>query len=84
MTGGKVSIPKGQILQLTTDESRKANGDHECFYCDYKALCSTVRLGQKIFVADGSLTLEVMAIDPAGVYLTCKVWKLSVLCYFGC
>ena len=61
--GKDVEISKDQIVVLETDEAFKNLCDGNAIYCDYKALATTVRLGQLIFVADGMLTLEVTEVN---------------------
>ncbi len=68
----EVEYKQDAVFTLTTDDARRNDGDAETLYCDYKQLCQSVRLGQNIFVADGSLTLEVLAKDPNGVFLTVR------------
>lgn len=75
----EVSIEKDAEFILTTDDARKANGDKDTLYCDYKALCRSVQVGQKIFVADGSLTLTVLEKDPNGVFLKVKAKNAAKL-----
>ena len=44
---------QGAEITLTTDDARKGNGDEKTLYCDYKLLCKSIEVGQKILVADG-------------------------------
>ena len=44
---------KGAEITLTTDDARQGNGDEKTLYCDYKLLCKSIEVGQKILVADG-------------------------------
>ena len=55
--GGKLKLIKGQSIEIGTDYSRP--GTTEYLPCSYKSLASTVAVGAKILVADGSVTLEV-------------------------
>jgi pyruvate kinase len=73
----EVTYEQDQEFILTTDESRKNNGDKQTLYCDYKELCLSVQVGQKIFVADGSLTLIVLEKDPASVFLKVKAFNTA-------
>lgn len=59
----KVNLAKGQDLVLTTDYAFK--GDSKKLACSYASICSSVKTGQQILVADGSLVLTVLEIDSA-------------------
>lgn len=63
--GKSIKLVKGQTLELTTDYSFL--GDSEKIACSYKSLPESVQVGGVIFVADGSLTLEVSEILETGV-----------------
>jgi len=55
--GGKIQLKQGQELKLVTDYSFK--GDNTCFALSYDKLCQSVKLGNTILCADGSLSLLV-------------------------
>jgi len=55
--GKKVQLKAGQDLKLFTDYSFK--GDSTCIACSYQKLPTSVKPGTQIFVADGTLVLEV-------------------------
>lgn len=55
--GGKVQLKAGQALKLVTDYSFK--GDSTCFALSYDKLCQSVKPGNTILCADGSLSLLV-------------------------
>jgi len=57
---GKIKLTAGQDLKITTDYSFK--GNNECIACSYESLCSTVKVGSTMFIADGSLTCTVKSI----------------------
>jgi pyruvate kinase len=39
---------------------------------DYQSICKTVDVGKQILLDDGLIALEVLQIDPKGVYVTCE------------
>jgi len=55
--GGKIQLKAGQDLKLVIDYSFK--GDETCFAVSYDKLCSSVKPGNTILCADGSLSLKV-------------------------
>jgi len=67
----KFELTKGETLILTGDYSFK--GDNRKLACSYPTLASTVKPGQEILVADGSLVLCVLSADPASGEVACRV-----------
>lgn len=67
---GKVSFVKDQTLEITTDYEHI--GDSSKIACSYEALPTTVNVGSLIYIADGSLTVEVTEILEDGVKVVCK------------
>eukprot|EP00747_Dinoflagellata_sp_TGD_P133497 gnl/TRDRNA2_/TRDRNA2_175204_c0_seq5.p1 gnl/TRDRNA2_/TRDRNA2_175204_c0~~gnl/TRDRNA2_/TRDRNA2_175204_c0_seq5.p1 ORF type:complete len:512 (-),score=131.81 gnl/TRDRNA2_/TRDRNA2_175204_c0_seq5:934-2469(-) len=55
--GDKISLEQGKELKLVTDYSFK--GDHTCIALSYDKLCTSVKVGNIILCADGSLSLKV-------------------------
>lgn len=55
-----VELVAGQELQIVTDYS--IEGDNRKIACSYKNLPQTVMNGSTIFIADGSITCEVIEI----------------------
>merc|ERR1740138_1649060 len=66
--GSKVTLTAGQDLKLTTDYDFK--GDSTCIACTYKALPTSMKPGNQILMADGSVVLEVKECLPDGVMCT--------------
>jgi pyruvate kinase len=58
--GKAIELIKDSIIKVTTDYTFL--GTPQCISCSYKSLPATVKVGSIMFVADGSLTLEVTAI----------------------
>jgi pyruvate kinase len=67
----KVQLNKGDTLVLTTDYSFK--GDNTKLACTYEALPTSVKPGQQILVADGSLVLTVLECNPSAGEVACRV-----------
>eukprot|EP00444_Apocalathium_aciculiferum_P057784 CAMPEP_0183598770 /NCGR_PEP_ID=MMETSP0371-20130417/179096_1 /TAXON_ID=268820 /ORGANISM="Peridinium aciculiferum, Strain PAER-2" /LENGTH=214 /DNA_ID=CAMNT_0025810831 /DNA_START=83 /DNA_END=725 /DNA_ORIENTATION=- len=55
--GDKIDLTQGQKLKLVIDYSFK--GDNTCFAVSYPMLCQSVKAGNIILCADGSLSLKV-------------------------
>lgn len=62
---GKLKLTKNSIIEIGTDYERL--GDTTYLACSYKALPTTVKVGSKMLVADGSLMLEVTEIKQHSV-----------------
>ena len=57
-----VQLVKDSIIKVTTEDYENFRATPEAISCSYKALPTTVQVGSTIYVADGSLTLEVTEI----------------------
>nr|XP_027202869.1 pyruvate kinase-like [Dermatophagoides pteronyssinus] len=55
-----ITLKKNNKLRVTTDYSFR--GDENCIACTYKGLPTSVKVGQNIMIADGSLMLEIVAL----------------------
>ena len=67
----KVDLIKGGTLVLTTDYHFK--GDAHKLACSYAALAKSVKPGNQILVADGSLVLTVLSTDEAMGEVECRI-----------
>ena len=65
--GKPIELIKDSIIKVTTDYTFL--GTPECISCSYKSLPVTVKVGSTMFVADGSLTLEVTEIGDVSTQL---------------
>ena len=65
-----IEIEKGQLLKIVTDYSML--GDNTQIACSYPSLCTTVKVGSQIYIADGSLTCEVKEVHDDHVIVLCK------------
>jgi pyruvate kinase len=66
----KIDLVKGESIILTSDYNFK--GDKHKLACSYSSLATSVKPGQQILVADGSLVLVVLSCDPANNEITCR------------
>jgi pyruvate kinase len=66
--GGKIELTAGQELKLVTDYEYK--GDNTCFACTYDKLPTSVKPGNQILMADGSVVLEVKSCGDDHVVCT--------------
>ncbi|KAL7493615.1 hypothetical protein ACHAWT_005205 [Skeletonema menzelii] len=67
----KITLSKGENLTLTADYNFK--GDSKKLACSYPQLATSVKPGQPILVADGSLVLTVLSCHPAEGEVVCRV-----------
>lgn len=58
--GGKLKYTRGDIIEVGTDYSKPCTNSH--LACSYTSLPRSVKVGSKILVADGALSLEVVEI----------------------
>merc|ERR1719440_1826109 len=75
--GGKIELKQGQDLKLVTDYDFK--GDSTCFACTYKALPTSVKPGNQILMADGSVVLEVKKCNPDEGSIDCTVMNNATI-----
>jgi pyruvate kinase len=68
---GKVELKAGQDLKLVTDYDFK--GDSTCIAVTYKTLATSVKPGNQILMADGTVVLEVKECYPAEGSIMCTV-----------
>ena len=61
-----VDLTAGQELLIVTDYS--IEGDNKKIACSYKSLPTSVNVGSVIYIADGSLTCEVLEIIDVFIY----------------
>lgn len=67
----KIDLVKGETLILTSDYHFKGNAQK--LACSYGAIAKSVRQGQRILVADGSLVLTVLAVDEPAGEVSCRI-----------
>jgi pyruvate kinase len=67
----KIHLTKGETIVLTTDYSFK--GNNQKLAVTYSAMAKSVKPGQSILVADGSLVLTVLSCDEAAGEVTCRI-----------
>jgi pyruvate kinase len=67
----KIDLVKGETLVLTTDYTFKGNSKK--LACSYPELAKSVKPGQQILAADGSLVLTVLTLDPAHGEVSCRI-----------
>jgi len=58
----EVELVKGNMITLTTDESRYEDGDINTIFVDYKNITKVVSPGKKVYVDDGLISLVVREI----------------------
>lgn len=74
-----VDLVSGQELNIVTDYS--IEGDNRKIACSYKNLPQTVSIGSTIFIADGSITAEVIEIfDVSYEFLTFIIGRCQSNC----
>jgi pyruvate kinase len=64
-----VTVKKDQLIEVGTDYAKPGNSTY--LPCSYKSLPTSVVVGSKMLVADGSLSLEVTEIKATSVM--CRV-----------
>lgn len=67
----KISLVKGETLVLTADYNFK--GDNTKLACSYPQIATSVKPGQQILVADGSLVLTVMECHADKKEVVCRI-----------
>ena len=67
----KISLVKGETIVLTSDYTFR--GDAKKLACSYQSLVTSVKPGQQILVADGSLVLTVLTTDEPQREVMCRI-----------
>ncbi|KAL7552995.1 hypothetical protein ACHAWF_016239 [Thalassiosira exigua] len=67
----KIELTKGENLTLTADYAFK--GNNKKLACSYPTLATSVKTGQSILVADGSLVLTVLSCHPSEGEVVCRI-----------
>jgi len=73
----EITLEKDKFVTITTDDSRKTDGDTSCFWVDYKNMPKVVPVGGHIFVDDGLISLQV--VEKTDVYLKTKILNTGKL-----
>ena len=77
LEGKKIEFKAGQTLKLTTDYDYKSDGTK--LACTYGKLPTSVKPGNQILIADGTLVLEVESCEPEIGEVTCKVLNTTAV-----
>jgi len=72
-----IKLTAGQTINCSTDLSLV--GDDSTIVVDYQDLCSSVKVGGHILIADGQISLTITSINAPGKTVTCTVNNNSVL-----
>merc|ERR1719271_146195 len=75
--GGKIELKQGQDLKLITDYD--VEGDSTTLAVTYKALPTSVKPGNQILMADGSVVLEVKKCNPDEGSVDCIVMNNATI-----
>ena len=67
----KITLKKGENITLTADYNFK--GSSKKLACSYPSLATSVRTGQPVLVADGSLVLTVLSCHPSEGEVVCRI-----------
>jgi len=65
--GKNIDLEMGQDLEITSEDYSTFQGDNTKIACSYPGLAKSVKLGQTIFIADGSLTCKVKQLKEKSV-----------------
>lgn len=67
----EVELKKGETIKLTTDTAYMEKGNSQIVYVDYENIQKVVKVGNRVFVDDGLISLVVNNIS--GSFLTCTI-----------
>lgn len=67
----KIELTKGESITLTADYNFKGNSKK--LACSYPTLATSVKTGQSILCADGSLVLTVLSCHPSEGEVICRI-----------
>ncbi|XP_078036482.1 pyruvate kinase isoform X2 [Augochlora pura] len=66
----EVELVKGQNFKLSTDKSYAEKGNKDIVYVDYENITKVLKVGNRVFVDDGLISLIVTAVNPDSVSTT--------------
>jgi len=66
-----ITLEKGKEITVTTDDSRKEDGDVNTLWVDYKNLPKVLQPGGFIYIDDGLISLQVL--EKTDVAVKCKI-----------
>jgi len=67
----KITLKKGENITLTSDYNFK--GSSKKLACSYASLATSVKTGQSVLIADGSLVLTVLSCHPSEGEVVCRI-----------
>jgi len=67
----KIELTKGESITMTSDYAFK--GSNKKLACSYPELATSVKTGQPILIADGSLVLTVLSCHPSEGEVICRI-----------
>lgn len=67
----EIELKKGETIKLTTDKAYAEKGNKDTVYVDYDNIQKVVKVGNRIYVDDGLISLVVEQIQ--GSFLTCTI-----------
>ncbi|XP_033326401.1 pyruvate kinase isoform X2 [Megalopta genalis] len=66
----EVELVKGQTFKLTTDKSYAEKGNKDVVYVDYDNITKVLKVGNRVFVDDGLISLIVATVNPDSISTT--------------
>ncbi|XP_076619981.1 pyruvate kinase-like isoform X1 [Colletes latitarsis] len=66
----EVELVKGQSFKLSTDKSLLEKGNVNAVFVDYENISKVLKVGNRVFVDDGLISLIVTAVSPDGITTT--------------
>ena len=78
--GKPIELVAGQTLEIVTDYG--VEGDNTRIACSYKSLPQSVSIGSTIFIADGSVTCEVIEIGEVSKQISRLLLFLTETLFF--
>ena len=67
----KIELTRGESITMTSDYAFK--GSNKKLACSYPELATSVKTGQPILIADGSLVLTVLSCHPSEGEVICRI-----------
>lgn len=67
----EIELKRGETIKLTTDKAYAEKGNKDTVYVDYDNIQKVVKVGNKVYVDDGLISLVVTQIQ--GSFLTCTI-----------
>lgn len=78
----EVELKKGQTFKLSVDKTYATKGNSDTVYVDYENISKVLKVGNRVFVDDGLISLIVTQISKLIIFCCFKSVSSNILCFY--